>query len=218
VQIAIFAYDHMTILDAVGPSEVLCRLPGAEVIVVGERRGRVRADARSLTLVADAQLDEITTPDVVVVPGWSGAEQQHLLRAGPVQEWLQAVDRHTTWTASAGTGAIILAAAGLLTGRRATTHWLAVDWLAEAGAVPSGESVVRDGKYLTAAGASAGIEMGLTLAASIADEQTAKAIQLLMAYDPQPPFDSGSVDKASAEVVTRLRALRRFIITGAPGA
>jgi putative intracellular protease/amidase len=160
VHIAIFAYDHMTALDAVGPYEILSRLPGAETIVVGEQRGPVRCDTRSLALVVDATLDDVTTPDVLVVPGWSGSTQENLLRAGPVQDWLCAVDRHTTWTTSVGTGAIVLAAAGLLTGRRATTHWLSVDWLAELGAVPASARVVRDGKYVTAAGVSAGVDMG----------------------------------------------------------
>src|SRR5262245_18200364 len=137
MQIAIFAYCHMTALDAICPYEILSRLPGAEMIVVGEQRGPVRCDTQSLALVADASLDDVTTPDVLVVPGWSGAQPENLLRPGPVQDWLRAVDRHTTCTTSAGTGAIVLAAAGLLTGRQATTHWLAVDWLAELGGVPA---------------------------------------------------------------------------------
>jgi len=216
MQIAIFVYDHMTALDAVGPYEILSRLPGAETVVVGEQRGPVRCDTRSLALVADASLDEVTTPDVLVVPGWSGSRQENLLHPGLVQDWLRAVDQHTTWTTSACTGSIVLAAAGLLTGRRATTHWLAVERLAELGALPAGERVVCDGKYVTAAGVSAGIDMALTLAATIADAQTAKAIQLLMEYDPQPPFDCGSVAKAPADIVTSMRALREFIISGAP--
>ncbi len=215
MQIAIFAYDHMTALDAVGPYEILSRLPGAETIVVGEQRGPVRCDTRSLTLLADASVDDVATPDVVVVPGWSGAKQDNLLRPGPFQEWLRAVDRHTTWTSSVGTGAIILAAANLLIGRRATTHWLSVEWLAELGAVPAGGRLVRDGKYVTAAGVSAGVDMGLILAAALTDERTAKAIQLLLEYDPQPPFDCGSADTAPAEIVTTMRALRRFIVNGA---
>jgi transcriptional regulator GlxA family with amidase domain len=163
-------------------------------------------------------LGDVTTPDVLVVPGWSGFKQENLLRSGPVQDWLCAVDRHTTWTTSVGTGAIVLAAAGLLTGRRATTHWLSVDWLAELGAVPAGERVVRDGKYVTAAGVSAGVDMGLILAAAIADEWTAKAIQLLLEYDPDPPFDCGSVDTTPAAIVMTMRALREFIVNGAPKA
>ena len=216
MEIAILAYDGMTALDAVGPYEVLSRLPGAEAIMVAEQCGPVRCDAGSLALVADATLDDVTTPDVLVVPGWSGSNQDGLLRAGPVQEWLRTVDGQTTWTAATGTGAIVLAAAGLLTGRRATTYWLAVDWLEELGALPASERVVRDGKYLTAGGLSAGIDMGLTLAATIADDRTAMAIQLLLEYDPQPPFDAGSMDRAPADIVTSMRALRRFIVTGAP--
>jgi putative intracellular protease/amidase len=218
MQIAIFVYDHMTALDAVGPYEVLSRLPGAETIVVGEQRGPVRCDTRSLAFVADAALDEVTQPDVLVVPGWSGSRQEDLLRPGPVQDWLRAVDQRTTWTTSAGTGAVVLAAAGVLTGRQATTHWLALDWLADRGAIPVDQRVVRDGKYLTAAGVSAGIDMALTLAATIADDQTAKAIQLLIEYDPQPPFDCGSVDKAPAAIVESFRAVRGFIVTGSPEA
>ena len=218
MQIAIFAYDHMTALDAVGPYEVLSRLPGAETIVVGEQRGPVRTDTRALAIVADAALDEVTEPDILVVPGWSGSRQENLLQPGPVQDWLRAVDARTAWTTSACTGAIVLAATGLLTGRRSATHWLAVDWLADLGAVPVAERVVRDGKYVTAAGVSAGIDMALTLAAAIAGDQTAKAIQLLIEYDPQPPFDCGSVDKAPADMVASMRAVRAFIVSGAPEA
>jgi putative intracellular protease/amidase len=214
VQIAIFVYEHMRALDAIGPYEIVSRLPGVETIVVGERRGPVRCDTGCLALVADAALDDVTAPDLLVVPGWSGAPQDHLLCPGPVQDWVRAVDGHTTWTASAGTGAIILAAAGLLTGRRATTQWLAVDWLAELDVVPAGGRVVQDGKYLTAAGASGGIEMGLTLAAAIAGRRTAEAIQLLVEYDPEPPFDCGSVEHAPADLVESMRALRGFIVNG----
>jgi putative intracellular protease/amidase len=216
MQIAIFAYDHMTALDAVGPYEILSRLPGAETVVVGRQRGPVRCDTRSLALVADATLDEIVSPDVLVVPGWSGSRQPDLLGPGPVQEWLRAVDRCTTWTTSVCTGAIVLAAAGVLAGRRATSHWLAVEWLADLGAVPTRERVVRDGKYVTAAGVSAGIDMALTLAAAIAGDHTAKALQLLVEYDPQPPFDAGSVDAAPDDIVASMRALRDFIVNGAP--
>lgn len=216
MQIAIFVYDHMTALDAVGPYEILSRLPGAEIIVVGEQRGPVRCDTGSLAFVADAALDEVTTPDVLVVPGWSGAKQADLLQPGPVQDWLRAVDQHTAWTTSVCTGAIVLASAGLLSGRLATTHWLALDWLAELGALPTDQRVVCDGTYMTAAGVSAGIDMALTLAAEIADEQTAKAIQLLVEYDPQPPFDAGAVSRAPAEIVESIRALRDFIVTGGP--
>src|ERR1700712_4100381 len=117
MQIAVLAYDHMTALDAVGPYEILSRLPGAEAIVVGTQRGPVRNDAGSLAIVADATLDEVTSPDVLVVPGWSGSCQDGVLGDGPVREWLRAVDTRTTWTTSVGTGSIVLASAGLLLGR-----------------------------------------------------------------------------------------------------
>jgi transcriptional regulator GlxA family with amidase domain len=216
MQIAIFVYDNMTALDAVGPYEVLSRLPGAEPIIVGEQRGPVRCDTRSLAFVADAALEEVTVPDVLVVPGWSGAQQDNLLQAGHVREWLRAVDQQTTWTTSACTGALVLASAGILTGRQATTHWLAMDWLAELGATPVEQRVVTDGKYVTAAGVSAGIDMALTLAAAIGGEETAKAIQLLLEYDPQPPFDCGCVAKAPVEMVESICAIRDFIVTGGP--
>jgi transcriptional regulator GlxA family with amidase domain len=216
MQIAVFVYDHMTALDAVGPYEVLSRLPGAETVLVGEERGPVRCDTRRLALVADAELAEVPEPDIVVVPGWSGARQSALLTDGPVHDWLRHVDQHSTWTASACTGSLILASAGLLDGRRATSHWLAVDDLATFGAVPDPARVVFDGKYVTAAGVSAGIDMALTLAAEIAGESSAQAIQLGIEYDPQPPFAAGSVATAPADIVTAMRAIRDFIVYGEP--
>jgi transcriptional regulator GlxA family with amidase domain len=217
VQIAILLYDHMTALDAVGPYEVLSRLPSAETVFVAERAGPVRCDTGHLALVADASLADVTTPDVVVVPGWSGHPQDALLTPGAVHEWLRAIDMHTTWTTSACTGSLVLAAAGLLSGRRATTHWLAVNRLADLGAVPADERVVFDGKYVTAAGVSAGIDMALTLAAAIAGEDAARAIQLGIEYDPRPPFDAGSPASAPAEIVSTMTAVRDFILYGRPG-
>jgi transcriptional regulator GlxA family with amidase domain len=214
MQIAVLLYDHLTALDAIGPYEVLSRLPGADVVFVGASRGQVRCDTGQLALVTDASIDEVLTPDIVVVPGWSGARQTELLGPGPVREWLQTVDRHTTWTTSACTGSLLLAAAGLLEGRRATTHWLAVDDLAALGALPVAERVVRDGKYLTAAGVSAGIDMALTLSAAVAGGATAQAIQLGIEYDPEPPFDAGSPGKAPRDTVTTMTALKDFILYG----
>ena len=214
MQIAIFLYDHFTALDAVGPYEVLSRLPGTETVFVAEQRGPVRCDTGHLALLADAAIDEVTAPDIVLLPGWSGAPQTALLSPGPVHDWLQAVDRSTTWTTSACTGSLILAAAGLLAGRRATTHWLALDRLGELGAIPATERVVFDGKYVTAAGVSAGIDMALTLAAQIADPSTAQAIQLGIEYDPQPPFDTGSAAKAPAEMVAAMIAVGDFLMYG----
>lgn len=216
MQIAVFLYEHLTALEAIGPYQVLSRLPGAETIFVAERAGEIRCDALDLALVADAGIAEVTAPDVLVVPGWSGARQTMLLSRGPVQEWLRLVDEHTTWTTSTGTGSIVLASAGLLLGRKATTHWLAFDRLAELGAVPSRNRVVFDGKYATAASGSAGIDMALTLAAVIDGDATAQAIQLGIEHAPEPPFDAGTAATAPAEIVTAMAAIRSFIIEGAP--
>ncbi|MGW2028178.1 DJ-1/PfpI family protein [Streptomyces decoyicus] len=212
MQLAILLYDHFTTLDAVGPYDTLSRLPGAETVFVGERTGPYRNDLGSLALVADATLDEVTAPDILVVPGGPG--QTAHMADGPVQEWIRAVDAGTTWTTSVCTGSLILGAAGLLKGRRATSHWLALAQLPALGAEPTGERVVFDGKYVTAAGVSSGIDMGLTLAGRIAGDTVAQAIQLGIEYDPQPPYDAGSPDKAPAEVTALLREGGPFVLEG----
>ncbi|MFI5520312.1 DJ-1/PfpI family protein [Streptomyces platensis] len=212
MQLAILLYDRFTTLDAVGPYETLSRLPGAEAVFVGERTGPYRNDLGSLGLAADATLDEVTAPDILVVPGGPG--QLAHMTDGPLHEWIRAVDAHTTWTTSVCTGSLILAAAGLLTGRRVTSHWLALDQLPALGAEPTGERVVFDGKYVTAAGVSSGIDMGLTLAGRIAGDTVAQTIQLGIEYDPQPPYDAGSPEKAPAEVTAALRAQSRSVLTG----
>ncbi|MEV0369010.1 DJ-1/PfpI family protein [Streptomyces sp. NPDC050636] len=212
MQIAILLYDRFTTLDAVGPYETLSRIPGAETVFVGERTGPYRNDNGSLRLVADAPLSDVTAPDILVVPGGPG--QIALMEDGPLHEWIRAVDAHTTWTTSVCTGSLILGAAGLLKGRRATCHWLALDQLPGLGAEPTGERVVFDGKYVTAAGVSSGIDMGLTLAGRIAGDIVAQAIQLGIEYDPQPPYDAGSPEKAPAEVTAMMRERSRFLLTG----
>jgi transcriptional regulator GlxA family with amidase domain len=212
VQIAVLLFEHLTALDAIGPYQVLSHLPNSDVVFVGEHPGPVRTDDGYLSLVADAALDEITTPDVVVVPGGRG--QNNHMTDGPVHEWLHTVDEHTTWTTSVCTGALILAAAGLLTGRRATTHWLAVDLLPTWHVTPVRERTVIDGKYVTAAGVSAGIDMALTLVGRIAGDTVAQGIQLGLEYHPRPPYQAGSPDTAPADVVQRLRDRSRFLLTG----
>ncbi|GAA0934566.1 DJ-1/PfpI family protein [Pseudonocardia zijingensis] len=213
MKIAIPLYDRFTSLDAVGPYEALSRLPGAETVIVAERTGPVPDTVGSLSVVATATFDEVTDPDVVVVPGGPG--QRHQMSDGPLHRWLRAVDAHTTWTTSVCTGSLILAAAGLLRGRRATSHWLAVDQLAEYGVTAVADRVVVDGKYVTSAGVSAGIDMALGLAERIAGERTAQEIQLMMEYDPDPPHDAGSREKAPAAVVEQLLAQREQRLAGA---
>ena len=208
MQIAIVLFPRLTVLDAIGPYQTLDHLPGGEVVFVAEQAGPVRDETGQLGLVADAALAEVPHPDVVVVPGGPGTDA--LTGGGPVADWLRAVDQSTTWTTSVCTGSLTLAAAGLLTGRRATSHWTAMEQLARFGAVPVTERVVFDGKYATAAGVSAGIDMGLTLAGRIAGDEVAQSIQLMMEYDPQPPYDAGSPDKAPAAVTQRFRDRSRY--------
>ncbi len=208
MNIAILLYDRLTALDAIGPYEVLSRLPGARLTFVAAQAGPVRTDNGMLSLLADCSIEEVDQPDIVLVPGGPGELDA---RAGePVLEWLRRANDGSTWTTSVCTGSLILAAAGLLEGRRATSHWLAMERLRELGAEPVNERVVFDGKLVTAAGVSAGIDMALTLAATIAGEGVAQAIQLGIEYDPQPPFDAGSPAKAPAEIVAALRGRSRF--------
>ena len=206
---AILLYDGFTALDAIGPYEVLSRLPGARATFVASEPGPVRTDNEMLSLVAERSLREMPAPEIVLVPGGPGEVSERA--GGPALDWLRKAHETSAWTTSVCTGSLILAAAGLLDGKRATTHWLAMDKLAELGAQAVPERVVFDGKIVTAAGVSAGIDMALTLAAQIAGEQVAQAIQLGIEYDPQPPFDAGSPHKAPVEIVELLRARSRFV-------
>ncbi|HEY3894478.1 MAG TPA: DJ-1/PfpI family protein [Pseudonocardiaceae bacterium] len=206
MQIAIVLYHRFTALDVVGPYEVLSHLPNAEVVFVSEHRGPIGNEFGNLQLGAGAVLAEVLNPDVVLVPGGPG--QADLMADGPVHDWLRAVDAVSTWTTSVCTGSLILAAAGLLTGRRATSYWLALEQLSDFGVQPVDERVVFDGKYVTAAGVSSGIDMALALAGRIAGDEVAQAIQLGIEYDPQPPYDAGSPGKAPREVLGRLRQTR----------
>ncbi|MFB6630377.1 DJ-1/PfpI family protein [Streptomyces sp. NPDC056362] len=203
MQIAVLLYDRFTTLDAVGPYELLARLPGAETVFVAKKTGPVRNDQGSLALVADRTLAEVPRPDIVLVPG--GPDARVAMKDPEILDWLRAADDTSTWTTSVCTGSLILAAAGLLDGRRATTHWLARDELRALGVEPTGERVVFDGKYVTAAGVSSGIDMALHLLGRIAGDETAQTIQLLTEYDPQPPYDAGSPEKAPASVVAHWR-------------
>jgi putative intracellular protease/amidase len=207
MQIAILLYDRFTALDAIGPYEVLSRLDHAEVVFAAERPGPVQTDTGMLAITADASIGELAHPDIVLVPGGPGQEAQ--LDDGPTHEWLRQADAATSWTTSVCTGSLILAAAGLLQGRRATSHWLALDRLASFGAQPVKERVVIDGKYVTAAGVSAGIDMALDLSGRIAGAAAAQAIQLMIEYDPQPPYTAGSPRSAPPDLVARLRARSR---------
>ena len=198
MDIAVLLFDRLTALDAIGPYEVLQRLPGAQVRFVAAVRGPVRTEQGMLGIVADYSRDEVTSADILVVSGGIGTRP--LVNDEPTLEWIRAIDAGTQWTTSVCTGSLLLGAAGLLAGKEATTHWRVLDMLSSFGATPVSRRVVEQGKVITAAGVSSGIDMALTLAARVAGDEIAQAIQLGIEYDPQPPFDSGSVAKASESV------------------
>jgi putative intracellular protease/amidase len=199
MQVAYLLYDRFTALDITGPHDVLNSVPGNEAIFVAEEPGPIRNESDTLSLVADASIDEVTSPDVVVIPGGFG--NRMLLEHEPLHEWIRGVHETTTWTTSVCTGSLLLAAAGLLDGAPATTHWLARDLLAELGAKPVPDRVVEYGKIVTAAGVSSGIDMALRLVQKINGDEVAQAVQLGIEYDPQPPLDAGSPEKAPQPIV-----------------
>ena len=204
MEIAIPVYDDFTALDAVGPYEVLSRIPDARVRFIGERAGPVRTDNGMLQVVAEATLEDVPRPDILVVPG--GVATRRLTGDERWLSWVREAHEHSTWTTSVCTGSLLLGAAGVLDGLRATSHWLELETLRGYGAEPTGERVVFQGKVVTAAGVSSGIDMGLRLLAEIMGDDAAKAVQLVIEYDPQPPFDAGSPEKAPAEMVDGIRA------------
>jgi len=207
LDIAIPLYDGFTALDAIGPYEVLSRLPGARVTWLAGEPGPVRTDNGMLGVEVDARLEDLPQPQVLVVPGGFG--NRALLDDERILGWLRTAHASSTWTTSVCTGALLLGAAGILEGLRATTHWLELETLKRFGATPVEERVVVEGKVVTAAGVSAGIDMALWLGARIAGDSWAKATQLAIEYDPQPPFDSGSTTKAAPDLVARMRSARR---------
>jgi transcriptional regulator GlxA family with amidase domain len=202
---SILIFDGITALDAIGPYEVLRSVPGWEVEFVAATTGEKRTDSRALGITADHALDDVTATDVVLVPG--GAGNRPLLEDEAVLSWLREIDRGTKWTTSVCTGSLVLGAAGLLEGRRATGHWLYLEPLRAYGADPIGGRFVEDGKVITAAGVSAGIDMALHLVTLEAGPEVAQAVQLAIEYDPQPPHDAGSPTKAPAAIVEAVTAV-----------
>ncbi|MEM6106569.1 DJ-1/PfpI family protein [Mycobacterium sp. 050272] len=201
--VAIPLFPRFTALDAVGPYEVLQRIPSIDVTFVGHRRGEVRTENGMLGVACDATFDEIDAPDVVVVPGGIGTRK--LVHDETISGWLRAVHPRTIFTTSVCTGALLLAGAGLLDGLTATTHWRAADLLNELGARYVPDRVVEHlpQRIITAAGVSSGIDMALRLTELLVDRVAAQAAQLIIEYDPQPPFDAGSLAKADAATKAR---------------
>jgi putative intracellular protease/amidase len=204
MNVAIPIFDQLTALDAIGPYEVLSRIPGATVTFVAAEPGPKRTETGTLALLADAPLSELAEPDVLVFPGGFGTRA--LMKDERTLDWVRHAHEHTRWTTSVCTGALVLAAAGILDGLEATTHWLLLDTLAKYGAEPVSRRVVEQGKVITAAGVSAGIDMALMLAARIAGDDLAQAIQLGIEYDPEPPFRGGSVASAPPEIIELVRS------------
>jgi transcriptional regulator GlxA family with amidase domain len=221
MQIAYLLYDRFTALDITGPHEVFNSVPGNESIFVAEQAGPVRNESDTLSLVADASLNEVMSPDILVIPGGFGTRalvegaaqakpsSDPFDGGEPLLDWIRTVHETSAWTTSVCTGALLLAAAGLLDGIPATTHWLARDLLAELGAKPVPDRVVREGKIVTAAGVSSGIDMALWLVREINGEEVAQAVQLGIEYDPQPPLDAGSPEKAPKPIVEVVTAAFR---------
>ena len=190
LDIVFLVYEGLTPLDLAGPFDVFGRLPGAKIRMVGPTQGLQRTTSGTLALQADSSIDEVTSADILIIPGGPGSD---------------ALAKTTRFTVSVCTGAQILAVAGLLEGRKATTHWRAMEMIAQYGATPVTARVVEDGKIITSAGVSAGIDMALTLAARIGGEEVARAIQLLLEYAPEPPFDSGRIEDASPALLDLAR-------------
>ncbi|MGI5126502.1 DJ-1/PfpI family protein [Pseudonocardia sp. CA-107938] len=204
MQVAIPIFPRLTALDAVGPYEVLQRVPALDVVFVGAEKGTVRTENGMLGLSVDATYDEVPAPDVVVVPGGIGTRS--VLEGGPLLDWLRAVHPGTRYTTSVCSGSLVLAAVGLLDGLTATSHWSCLDFLRQLGAVPVSERVVEHlpERVITAAGVSSGIDMGIRLVELLVDTVAAQAAQTYIEYDPQPPFDAGHPSKVGPEVMARV--------------
>ena len=208
MRILIYLFDGLTALDAIGPYESLSRLPEVEIGFVGRRAGLVRTGDDFLSLNADSGIDEESEAGMLIVPGGKREAVRRELGDEALRTWIAAIDAGTARTCSVCTGSLMLGAAGLLKGRRASTHWSARDYLGHFGATYSSDRVTEDGKYLTSAGVSAGIDPGLRLCAEIAGRETAEAVQLSMEYDPDPPFAAGNFADATPERIARVAKLR----------
>jgi putative intracellular protease/amidase len=209
MRIAIFLFDGITALDAIGPYESLARIAAAEIMFVARQAGLVRTGDGFLALHADAEIAAVHEADVLVVPGGHPRGLTATIPDSGVQAWIRELDATTRWTCSVCTGALILGSAGVLAGRKASTHWRAKDVLARYGADYSAARVTVDGKYMTSAGVSAGIDIGLALCGELVGRELAEAIELSMQYDPQPPF--GTRDPARSATPERIRLIENVL-------
>lgn len=204
MQIVIPLFPRFTALDGIGPYEVLQRIPGFDITFIGHKTGEVRSENGFLGITVDAEFEDITRPDIIVFPG--GVGTRDLMTDDRVLQWVRTAHETTLYTTSVCTGSLVLGAAGLLAGLTATTHWSVMTTLAELGAIPTTDRVIEhlDQRIITAAGVSSGIDMALRLVEILVDTTAAKASQLMIEYDPQPPFDAGAVHKVGNDVVERV--------------
>ena len=204
MQIVIPLFHRFTALDGIGPYEVLQRIPGFDITFIGHKTGEVRSENGFLGITVDAEFEDITRPDIIVFPG--GVGTRDLMTDDRVLQWVRTAHETTLYTTSVCTGSLVLGAAGLLAGLTATTHWSVMTTLTELGAIPTTDRVIEhlDQRIITAAGVSSGIDMALRLVEILVDTTAAKASQLMIEYDPQPPFDAGAVHKVGNDVVERV--------------
>ncbi|TMW71224.1 DJ-1/PfpI family protein [Alteribacter natronophilus] len=200
MKIVIYVYHGITMLDAIGPYEVLRNLPDAEVCFAAERTGEIKADSGFVDLNVKHSIEDVKEADILIIPGSTIAFIEEM-KNERVLEWIKEMDKTTKWTTSVCSGSMLLASSGLLAGRKATSHWKPLNLLSRYGAVPARERIVEDGKYLTAAGVSAGIDMALYLSDRMVGEDETKAIQLILEYDPQPLYNAGNYTSANEKTI-----------------
>ncbi|MEP7046998.1 MAG: DJ-1/PfpI family protein [Ilumatobacteraceae bacterium] len=210
MQVAIPLFPRFTALDAIGPYEVLQRIPSIDITFIGHQRGEVRSENGILGVTIDATFEEMPKPDIIVFPG--GVGSRPLVHDERVLDWVRAAHETTAYTTSVCTGALVLGGAGLLNGLTATTHWACYRELEAVGAVPTAERVVEhlDDRIITAAGVSSGIDMALRLVELLIDRTAAQAAQLMIEYDPQPPFDNGALAKCDQTIIERVAEYGRL--------
>ncbi len=211
MKVAALLFDKLTLLDIVGPTEVVSWIPDVEILWVGKEKGPVKAVPTGLSVTVEHTLDDVSSADILMIPGGPGVRQ--LLQDEAHLNWIRQIHETTTWTTSICTGSLLLGAAGLLTGLTATTHWNAVQMLATFGATYSEDRVIPQGKIVTSAGVSSGIDMALWLMGQLVGDDAAKAAQLCIEYDPQPPYNAGAPSKAGAAVVAHARETVQEIIS-----
>jgi putative intracellular protease/amidase len=206
MNIVIYLYNGLTVLDAVGPYEVLSRLPDANVKFVAREKGLIISDTHFLKLVAEYEISEIQSADILVIPG-SVIGFIRESKNKVLLNWIQKIHQTTTWTTSVCSGSIILAATGILNRKNATSHWGTIHMLPDYGAIPIRERYIQEGKIITAQGVSAGIDMALFLVSQIVGVEKAKAYQLFIEYDPNPPFDAGNITKAGTDTINLAKTM-----------